>query len=193
MFLAAVAPGEARALYDASVARSHLVDADPPPPRHPKSPATTLLLAKEWGLDTHAERVAASIDAYYEPTWDAAAGEFTWGLGLGERHPRGQYNAFLAAAEANSEGAWTRFAGEGIARGEGEITGIDFPERRLPRGATGATARCTAGWPPSGPRTWGGRRRSGCAAWPSRTSGARRARAGSAVAWRGRTWWSRGR
>ena len=128
LFLAGIAPGEARALYDASIARTRLVDADPVPPRHPKSAATTLFLAKEWGLQAHAERVAAAIDAHYEPTWDAAAGEFTWGLGLGERHPRGQYNAFLAAAEANSEGAWARLAGQGIARGEGEITGVDFPD-----------------------------------------------------------------
>ncbi len=45
-------------------------------------------------------RLAAAIEASYEPSWDMTRGEFTWGLGLDEPHPRGQFNAFLAAAEA---------------------------------------------------------------------------------------------
>ena len=126
--LAGVAPEDARRLYDASVARSHLVDEDPRPPVHPRGAAYILLLAKEWGLDEQAQRLQDSIDHVYEPTWNDDRGEFTWGLGLGEEHPRGQYNAWLAAAEAASEGAWWRLASERLPDGEGRVEGVDFPD-----------------------------------------------------------------
>ena len=75
-----------------------------------RNTGVALLLAREWGLDDVASRLATAADATYEPTWDTDRGEFTWGFGLGEEHPRGQFNAIMAAAEAVTAGAWAALA-----------------------------------------------------------------------------------
>ena len=84
-------------------------------------------------MDELAGALAASADEHLEPTWDAGRGEFTWGLGLGEEHPRGQYNAALAAAEAVTPGAWRRLATTtgGSRFTEPTVTGVDFPRVAL--------------------------------------------------------------
>jgi hypothetical protein len=58
-----------------------------------------------------------------------ATGEFTWGFGLDERYPRGQFNAQAAFAEAMSEGAWSRLFNEPNLRKfvEPSVMGVDFP------------------------------------------------------------------
>jgi hypothetical protein len=77
------------------------------PLRASRAPASSLLLAREWGLDDLADRLGAAIEASHEPTWNTERGEFTWGMALDEPHPRGQFNAFLAAAEAGGLGRWS--------------------------------------------------------------------------------------
>ena len=47
-------------------------------------------------------------------------------MGLDEEHPRGQFNAFLAAAEASSLGAWTRLSAAPLPSSP-QVVGVDFP------------------------------------------------------------------
>jgi len=93
---------------------------------------SSLLLAREWGDADLEHRLAAAIEASYEPTWDTQSGEFTWGLGLDEEHPRGQFNAFLAAAEASGFGMWERLSAAPLDACP-QVTGVDFPSLALSR------------------------------------------------------------
>ena len=61
-------------------------------PIGPRVSATALWMAKEWGIAPLASALDAMVNEHYEPTWDRARGEFTWGFELHEPHPRGQYN-----------------------------------------------------------------------------------------------------
>ena len=79
-----------------------------------------------------AERLSAAIEASYEPTWDRDRGEFTWGMGLGEPFPRGQFNAFLAAAEASGPGRWSALSAAPLPACP-QIVGVDFPNVALTR------------------------------------------------------------
>ncbi|GEM_PF-473323 len=85
-----------------------------------------LILAREWQDSETETRLAAAIEASYEPSWDASRGEFTWGMGLNEPHPRGQFNAFLAAAEASGPGRWTALSAAPLAGGP-QVVDVDFP------------------------------------------------------------------
>ncbi len=89
--------------------------------------AIALFLAREWGDVELEASLRDALEAHYEPTWDRRRGEFTWGLGLGEEYPRGQYNGFLAAAEAVSSGAWTRMSESPLPKQPGLVEGVDFP------------------------------------------------------------------
>ena len=102
------------------------------PLRASRAFGSSLLLAREWGLDDLAARLSAAIEASYEPTWDGPRGEFTWGMGLNEAHPRGQFNAFLAAAEAGGRGMWERLSAAPLAMCP-QIVGVDFPSVALTR------------------------------------------------------------
>ena len=64
-----------------------------------------------------------------KPTWEAAIGEFTWGFGLNELHPRGQFNATRMMAEPLSEGAWRRLFNAPNLRkfSDPTVYGVDFP------------------------------------------------------------------
>ena len=119
-------PADAQRLFDAAAADLNLLGdiATPLPPGRGISSA--LLLCKEWGLDDQAHRLATAIEASYEPTWDTDRAEFTWGMGLNEEHPRGQFNAFLAAAEACSLGAWTQLSAAPLPPSP-QVVGVDFP------------------------------------------------------------------
>jgi hypothetical protein len=86
-------------------------------------------------MDDTAARLAAGAEASYEPTWDRARGELTWGFGLAEEHPRGQFNAIMAAAEAVTPGAWTDLANEAPPVVAAEVVGVDFPTVSLRRAA----------------------------------------------------------
>ncbi len=131
-YAAPQAPTDARRLFDAACTALGL-DADPPTPlRAGRGHASALILAKEWGLTELAERLTRAIEASYEPTWDDDRGEFTWGMSLDEPHPRGQFNAFLAAAEAAGPGMWTRLS-EAPLEPCPQVVDVDFPAVALTR------------------------------------------------------------
>ena len=91
------------------------------------------MLAREWEVTDLEQRLVDAIEASFEPTWDRERpGEFTWGMGLDEPHPRGQFNAFLAAAEAAGPGRWTRLSA-GPLEPCAQIEGVDFPAVALRR------------------------------------------------------------
>jgi len=96
---------------------------------NPMSSVALLQLAAEFGDAALFERVSDAVDEFAEPTWDTDRGEFTFGFGLGEPHPRGQLNARAAAARACSPGAWNRvFNQKNTARfEEPTVVGVDFP------------------------------------------------------------------
>jgi hypothetical protein len=58
-----------------------------------------------------------------------------WDFGLGEPHPRGQYNATMAAADAMTEGGWWRLGNvSSSARfDEPTVCDVDFPTVALTR------------------------------------------------------------
>ena len=53
-------------------------------------------------------------------------------MGLGEPHPRGQFNAFLAAAEAAGPGRWTALSAAPLASCP-QVVDVDFPNVALKR------------------------------------------------------------
>ena len=78
-----------------------------------------LLLAQELGDERVASRLRRVLEVVAEPRAGSAdgadggadgleEGEFGYFFGLGERYPRGQLSALLAAAEALSPGQWHR-------------------------------------------------------------------------------------
>lgn len=132
-FLSPLVPVDSRRLFDAAAGSMGLLDEELPSERlmETRSSAGAWFLSKEWGLEDQAARIGAGINEVQQPTWDRALGEFTWGCNLDEPHPRGQFNAWLAAAEANSPGAWTRLSTERLPEGEPLVEGVDFPTLAL--------------------------------------------------------------
>lgn len=107
LFLAASQyPADTRRLFEAARASAGL-DGELRPPL-PAALGSALILAREWGMTELEQRLASAIEASCEPTWND--GEFTWGMGLGEPHPRGRLNAILATAEAGGLRAWERLS-----------------------------------------------------------------------------------
>ena len=131
-YSSAQVPSDARRLFDAASESAGLT-ADPLGRlRDMRGPAIALALAREWRILDLEARLSQAIDAQFEPTWDRDRGEFTWGLGLDEEHPRGQYNAFLATAEAASPGAWARLSAAPLEACP-QVVGVDFPNVALAR------------------------------------------------------------
>lgn len=125
-------PDDAKRLFLAA-ASSMGMDHDLPLPLRPsRGFGSSLVLAREWGLTDLEDRLVSAIEASYEPTWDSETGEFTWGMGLNEPHPRGQYNAFLAAAEAAGPGMWEALSAAPLAPCP-QVVGVDFPTMALDR------------------------------------------------------------
>ena len=95
----------------------------------PRDTLMGLVLAKEFGERDIYAKLKDHAEANYEPTWNPENGEFTWGFGLGEPHPRGQYNAVMMTAEAGSEGAWWRIFNEPnlVKFTEPTVHSVDFP------------------------------------------------------------------
>lgn len=122
-------PDDARRLFDAAVVGIASDDRPLPVSRHL---AMALLLAREWELDDLAERLVGRIEASCEPTWDRDAAEFTWGMGLDEPHPRGQYNAVLAAAEAAGPVMWERLSAAPLEPCP-QLVDVDFPDMSFSR------------------------------------------------------------
>lgn len=135
LYLAPQRPAEARRLFDAGLGVLAALGDGPPAVIGERLTGVGLLLAREWGLDDTAVRLAAGAEESYEPTWDRERGEFTWGFGFGEEHPRGQFNAIMAAAEAVTPGAWTALASEAPPATPPEVVGVEFPTVSLRRAA----------------------------------------------------------
>lgn len=125
-------PDDARRLWDAACASAGFTDELALPIPAGRAYGSSLLLAREWGDQEMEARLAAAIEASYEPSWDMTRGEFTWGLGLDEPHPRGQFNAFLAAAEAGGPGMWERLSAAPLDPCP-QVVGVDFPAVALSR------------------------------------------------------------
>ena len=125
-------PEDARRLFDAGSAMLGWNNPLAVPLSANRGVGSSLVLAREWGLDDLADRLATAVEASYEPTWDTALGEFTWGMGLNEAHPRGQFNAFLAAAEAAGPGLWTRLSAAPLDACP-QIVDVDFPAMAFTR------------------------------------------------------------
>ncbi|MEC7778424.1 MAG: hypothetical protein VX885_04320, partial [Actinomycetota bacterium] len=74
-------------------------------------PNLASLLAMQTGDFTDGEaktRLWEFLDETHEPQWNNDLGEFTFGFGLGEPHPRGQLNARAMAGWVCTPGAWSR-------------------------------------------------------------------------------------
>src|SRR5687768_11828302 len=82
LYLAPQRPDEARRLFDAGLSMLGLLGEGGPTTIGERITGVSLLLAREWGVDVTAERLAAGAEANFEPTWDRDRGEFTWGFGL---------------------------------------------------------------------------------------------------------------
>lgn len=125
-------PEDARRLFEAGCASVGL-DRSPELPLRPgRGYGSSLVLAREWGLSELEKRLVDAIEASYEPTWDTERGEFTWGMGLNEAHPRGQFNAFLAAAEAAGPGRWSSLSAAPLEVCP-QVVDVDFPTLALSR------------------------------------------------------------
>jgi len=95
-------------------------------------PNLVSLLAMQTGDFTDGEaktRIWKYLDETHEPQWDHDLGEFTFGFGLGEPHPRGQLNARAMAGWVCTPGAWSRiFNDPNLGKFDGPtVSGLDFP------------------------------------------------------------------
>jgi len=125
-------PLDARRLFDAGCVSAGMAGPIGTPVRANRAFGSSLVLAREWALTELEGHLADAIEASYEPTWDAARGEFTWGMGLNEPYPRGQFNAFLAAAEAAGPGRWTALSAAPLEACP-QIVDVDFPTMAFSR------------------------------------------------------------
>jgi hypothetical protein len=119
-------PDDVRRLFDAGCVSAGIDGELALPLSANRAIGSSLLLAREWGITDLEHRLVDAVESSYEPTWDSVRGEFTWGLGLDEPHPRGQFNAFLAAADAGGPGAWTRLSAAPLAPCP-QVVDVDFP------------------------------------------------------------------
>jgi hypothetical protein len=125
-------PEDARRLFEAGCASIGVDRELALPLMASRAFGSSLVLAREWELADLEARLVDGIEKSFEPTWDRSSGEFTWGYGLSETHPRGQYNAFMAAAEAAGPGMWTRLSAAPLEPCP-QVVGIDFPNIALSR------------------------------------------------------------
>jgi hypothetical protein len=130
IYLAPQVPDEARRLWDAARAQMGMLEVTGPlPVIGPRFTAMAMLLARNWGVTDLADALQAACDEHYPPTLDDERGEVTWDFDLGEEHPRGQYNAMMAAAEVMTAGGWWRLGNVSSATrfDEPTVRGVDFP------------------------------------------------------------------
>ena len=125
-------PEDAQRLFEAACASAGWHGEIPAPLRPGRGAGSSLVLAKEWGLTDLRDRLTEAIEHHYEPTWDRERAEFTYAMGLDEPHPRGQFNAFLAAAEAAGPGMWERLSAAPLESCP-QVVGVDFPDMALSR------------------------------------------------------------
>ena len=119
-------PDDARRLFGAACTSMGLDQDLALPLRAARGYPSALILAREWEMPELDARLMDAIERSYEPTWDSASGEFTWSMGLDEEHPRGQFNAFLAAAEAAGPGRWARLSAAPVEPCP-QVVDVDFP------------------------------------------------------------------
>ena len=95
----------------------------------PSATIRGLTLSREFGEDAIYAKLKDYAEKHYEPTWDRESGEFTWGFGLNELYPRGQYNASMAVHEAGSRDAFWRLYNQPNHKKflEPTVYDIDFP------------------------------------------------------------------
>lgn len=110
IYLAPQQRDSAQLLFDAAVQRFGWtrLEALREPPGNPRFTLWGLVLAREFGDAAVAAKLKAHAEAHYQPAWQPERGEFTWGFGLNEAHPRGQFNATFMMAEALQPHAWWR-------------------------------------------------------------------------------------
>jgi hypothetical protein len=115
----------------------------PVPVIGPRFTALALMLGRNWAVTDLADALEVACHEHYPPTWDTERGEMTWDFGLGEPHPRGQYNATMAAADAMTEGAWWRLGNvSSSARfNEPTVCDVDFPNVALAQAEWDANRR----------------------------------------------------
>ncbi len=94
-------------------------------------------------------RLWGHLDQVFEPSWDHDLGEFTFGFGLDEPHPRGQLNARAMAGWVCTPGAWSRIFNESD---QGRFTqptvgGVDFPRVAMSEARWDGTALRLAAHP----------------------------------------------
>src|SRR5438132_13467270 len=70
LYLAPQRPDDARRLFEAGLGMVGALGDGPATVIGERVTGVALLLAREWGLDATAERLAAAADATYQPTWD---------------------------------------------------------------------------------------------------------------------------
>jgi hypothetical protein len=125
LYLAPQVTTDAQRVFEAAAAQLGLLGGEGPvlAGTH-RGTAIALVVTRDWGMDELAARLLAGCEENYQPTWDGD--EFWWGFGFDEPHPRGQFNAILAAAEATTPGAWTRLANEYTPYQGPELAGVDL-------------------------------------------------------------------
>ena len=125
-------PDDARVLVEAALDGLGWREGAPitTPGGNPREVIYGMIYAREYGDEGLYGRLKTYAEERFEPTWDDASGEFHWGFGLNEPHPRGQFNAIAALAETMTEGAWGRLFREPNLRKfiEPTVTGVDFPK-----------------------------------------------------------------
>ena len=99
------------------------------PPGRPRATLYGMAFAREYGDHALYAKLKTLSEERHEPTFDPETLEFTWRFGLDEPHPRGQFNASAAMAEAISEGAWWRIFNEPNLRKfiDPTVYAVDFP------------------------------------------------------------------
>ena len=123
---------DARKLFDAGCASVGIGGPLDAPLNPSRVYGSSLVLARDWGLGEVEDWLVDAIERSYGPTWNRETGEFTWTMGLDEPHPRGQFNASLAAAEASGLDMWTRLSAAPLAPCP-QVVDVDFPAVALRR------------------------------------------------------------
>lgn len=139
-------PDDARVLVEAALGQLGWREGAPieTPGGNPREVIYGMVYAREYGDEGLYGKLKAYAEERFEPTWDDASGEFWWGFGLNEPHPRGQFNAIAALAETMTEGAWGRLFREPNLRKfvEPTVTGVDFPKVCLSQAVYDVDRRC---------------------------------------------------
>ena len=95
--------------------------------------ATAFAASKEYGDTERNAALRAWIGKEYQPTWDTELGEFYHHLGLGEKWPRAQFNAWLMNGYTITRpGMWRGIFTDPNVRKfrEPTVEGVDFPTVR---------------------------------------------------------------